>query len=129
MTFGEILLITFAVIVVFGVLGGFFYLMRTEERLEQEAKPTPKERDIGNIDYYEPFKEEKKATVVDMFCRSRLVGTKEPKSVQYFVIRFEDEYGKQFDLPVIEDYYHAIEVGEKGVLTTVDGEFYSFELD
>ena len=58
-----------------------------------------------------------------------LVGTKEPKSIQSFVIRFEDEYGKQFDLLVIEDYYQAIDVGQKGVLTTVDGDFYSFEVD
>jgi hypothetical protein len=129
MTLGEILLVILFVVIVGGVLGGFFYLMRVEEKLEKEAKPISPERDISDIDYYEPYKEKKNVEVVDMFCKSSLVGTKEPKSIQSFVIRFEDEYGKQFDLLVIEDYYQAIDVGQKGVLTTVDGDFYSFEVD
>ena len=127
MTLGEILLVILFVVIVGGVLGGFFYLMRVEEKLEKEAKPIPPERDISDIDYYEPYKEEKNVEVVDMFCKSSLVGTKEPKSIQTFIIRFEDEYGEQFDLPVIEDYYQAIDVGQEGVLSTVDGDFYSFE--
>lgn len=129
MTLGEILLIFLFIIIVGGIFGGFFYLMRVEEKLEKEAKPIPPERDISDIDHYEPYEEEKNVEVVDMFCRSTLVGTKEPKSIQTFIIRFEDEYGKQFDLLVIEDYYQAIDVGQKGVLTTVDGDFYSFEVD
>ena len=127
MTLGESLLVILFVVIVGGILGGFFYLMRVEEKLEKEAKPIPPERDISDIDHYEPYKEEKNVEVVDMFCRSRLIGAKEPKSIQSFVIRFEDEYGKQFDLPVVEDYYQAIDIGQKGVLTTVDEDFYSFE--
>ena len=127
MTLGEILLVILFVVIVGGVLGGFFYLMRVEEKLENEAKPIPPERDIGNIDCYEPYREDKNVQVIDMFCHSSLVGTKEPKSIQTFIIRFEDEYGEQFDLPVIEDYYQAIDVGQEGVLSTVDGDFYSFE--
>ena len=129
MTIGEILLIALFVIVFCGIFGGLFYLIRVEEKLEKEAKPIPPERDIHDIDNYEPIYEKKDVTVADMFCKSELVGTKLPKSVQTFMIRFEDEYGKQFDIPVIEDYYHSFEVGQRGTLTTVDGDFYSFEVE
>ena len=129
MTIGEILLIALFVIVFCGIFGGLFYLIRVEEKLEKEAKPTPPERDIHDIDNYEPIYEKKDVTVADMFCKSELVGTKLPKSVQTFMIRFEDEYGKQFDIPVIEDYYHSFEVGQRGTLTTVDGDFYSFDVE
>ena len=129
MTIGEILLIALFVIVFVGIFGGLFYLIRVEEKLEKESKPIPPERDIHEIDNYEPFQERQDVLVVDMFCKSELVGMKLPKSVQTFIIRFEDEYGKQFDMPVIEDYYHSFDIGQRGILTTVDGEFYSFEAE
>jgi hypothetical protein len=129
MTIGEILLIALFVIVFVGIFGGLFYLIRVEEKLEKESKPIPPERDIHDIDNYEPFQERQYVLVVDMFCKSELVGMKLPESVQTFIIRFEDEYGKQFDMPVIEDYYQSFDIGQRGILTTVDGEFYSFEAE
>ena len=127
---GEIILVIFGALVIIGFFIGLFYLNHLEEKLKkQDNKTISPQRDIYDIDNYEPFENTIKATVVDMFCKSELIGTKEPKSIQTFIIRFEDEYGKQFDLPVIEDYYHAIEIDQEGILTTLDNEFYSFELN
>ena len=129
MDIGEILLTIFGALLLIGFFVGFFYLNHLEEKLKKhDSDYISPNRDIGDIDNYEPLENRIKVRVVDMFCKSELVGMKEPKSIQTFIVRFEDENGRQFDLPVIEDYYHYIEVDQEGILTTVDNEFYSFEL-
>ena len=129
MDIGEILLTIFGALLLIGFFVGIFYLNHLEEKLKKhDSDYIFPNRDIGDIDNYEPLENRIKVRIVDMFCKSELVGMKEPKSIQTFIVRFEDEYGRQFDLPVIEDYYHYIEVNQEGILTTVDNEFYSFEL-
>ena len=127
----DIVLIVLGSLFLVGFFVVLFLLIRVEEKLEAKDKDKyiPPKRDIGDIDHYEPEEKEIRARVIDMACSSRLIGTKEPKSFQSFVIYFEDEYQKQFSLSVPEEYYSAFDIGQSGVLTLRDGEFYSFELE
>ncbi len=76
----------------------------------------------------EPTQEVLEATVVDLACGARLVGMKTPKSVKEFMVVFQEENGNIRKFYVPEEMYHGFEVGQKGVLTLVDGHIYGFAL-
>ena len=69
------------------------------------------------------------ATVIDMRCQVNTVGHKMPKTVKTFEIAFRDDEGNTQVISVPEEYYAAFEKDSAGILTLVDGEFYSFEID
>ena len=66
------------------------------------------------------------ATVIGQNCAARMIGTKTPKTVREFVVSFQSEKGEVFNLNVKEEVYDGFEIGQKGLLTMVDNELYSF---
>lgn len=66
------------------------------------------------------------ATVVDLFCRTEMIGTKTPRSVKVFTVVFETDNKDQIKLDVPEEMYDGIESGQSGEVTVVEGELYSF---
>ena len=68
------------------------------------------------------------ATVVDLACGVEVKGHKTVKAVKTFRVAFALENGKVITLTVPEEMYEGIEIGQKGLLTLVDGELYGFEL-
>jgi hypothetical protein len=69
------------------------------------------------------------AKVIDQICSTEMVGFKQPKSVKYFCICFEDDNKKTYKLSVPEEEYLGYEIGMTGILTMVDGTLYSFVPD
>ncbi len=66
------------------------------------------------------------ATVVDLFCRTEMTGTKTPRSVKVFTVVFETDDKKQIKLDVPEEMYDGIEIGQSGEVTLIEGELFSF---
>ena len=64
--------------------------------------------------------------VVDLFCRTEMIGTKVPRSVKVFTVVFEIDNKKRIKLDVPEEMYDGIETGQSGEVTVVEGELYSF---
>ena len=96
---------------------------------EQKSK---KEQEKNNFSYNEDREFETielKVKVVDQFCTTRMVGVKYPKSIEEYFISFEKDNGEVLKLLVPRECYDGFEIGQKGLLTLVDGELYSFKLD
>lgn len=68
-----------------------------------------------------------RATVIERICCVKMVGTKTPKTIREFSIVFEMKDGNVVKINVPEEMYDGFEEGQMGILTTVDGELYSFE--
>ncbi len=66
------------------------------------------------------------ATVIDLFCRTEMSGTKTPRSVKVFTVVFETDDKKQIKLDIPEEMYNGIEIGQSGEVTVVEDELYSF---
>ena len=66
------------------------------------------------------------ATVVDLFCRTEMIGTKTPRSVKTFTVVFETDDKEQIKLDIPEEMYDGIELWQSGEVTIVEGELYSF---
>ncbi len=75
---------------------------------------------------YEPEYTEMEVEVIDLACEARSVGQRLPRVEKEFRVAFKKESGECFVLIVSEEMYLAFEVGQRGSLTLVDGEFYSF---
>ena len=70
------------------------------------------------------------AEIVDMVCGTGMVGSyRLPKSSKTFIIKFSCDDDKTYELRVPEEYYLELSVGQKGTLTLVEGNLYSFVLD
>ena len=76
-----------------------------------------------------PVTQEIQATVVDLCCAVRTIGHKIPKTVTLFAVTFETADGQFLQLQVPEEMYEGLEKGQKGLLTVVGGDLYSFELN
>ena len=75
---------------------------------------------------------ETRAEVVDMACDTVSVGYqayKQPKAEKHFYVKFRDDDGQIYDIRVSEEYYFALEKGQIGTLTLLDGKLDSFVLD
>ncbi len=109
---------------VFGLMCCVFFLVvfissrQTKKKIEAEENPFEQEFEKTSFP----------AKVIDMQCRTEVVGIKNPKNVRSFVIFFELEEHETFTLSVNEEQYGGFEIGQRGILTVVDGELYSFEL-
>lgn len=85
-------------------------------------------QDDDNLAEPEYQRLEVNATVIDLACGVEVKGHKTVKAVKTFRVAFELESGKVITLTVPEEMYEGIEIGQKGLLTLVDGELYGFEL-
>lgn len=66
------------------------------------------------------------AEIVDLSCRAMLIGDKYPKAVNVYTVVFVTDKNEQIKLNVPQEMYDGLEVGQKGELTLVEGELYSF---
>ena len=78
---------------------------------------------------HRPIEKQLRVTVVDQWCDTALRGSQTLHLQKRFCIVFRDEYGKTHEIPVWEEIYPVFEKGQTGILTLIDGEFYSFEAD
>ncbi len=78
-------------------------------------------------DYKVEFKTVKvQAKVIDLSCRVDMVGIKTPKSTEFFTAVFEINNGEIIRVDVPQEMYEGLEKGQKGELTLVENELYSF---
>ena len=68
------------------------------------------------------------AKVTDQYCRVVTVGTKSPKTKEEYFVCFEAADGREYKLAVSNEYYQALSAGQRGRLTLVNGQLYSFVL-
>ncbi len=99
-----------------------------------KGKKTQKTNNTRPTNKYDLLKQEFetieiKATVTEQSCCAKLVGTKTPKAVKEFTITFKTDDGQLLKLSVPEEMYDGFEKGQYGLLTIIDGELYSFDLD
>lgn len=126
MTWDDIITIVFLGL---GLVGLFAIIIASGISIDKENKERKKAESSnapGDGDEYVP--EEMYATVIDMHCSSGVVGYRNPKAVRSFFILFELDDGRRLELPVSESYYEGFEVGQKGLLTLIDHELYSFDV-
>ena len=71
----------------------------------------------------------RKVTVVDQTCCVKTIGINTPKTIKEFAVVFQAETGEIIKLNVPEEMYDGFEKGQSGILSVVDGELYSFELE
>ena len=72
------------------------------------------------------------AEIVDMVCGVNTIGYqshRQPKAVKYFAIKFKNDDGALLNVFVSEEMYSELEIGLSGMLTLIDGNLDSFELD
>lgn len=66
------------------------------------------------------------AEIVDLSCSAMMIGGKFPKAVNVYPVVFVTDKNEQIKLNVPQEMYDGLEVGQKGELTLVEGELYSF---
>lgn len=120
--FGSIAVVAMVAVIVFCVV--------------YDLKKNKKKYDAEMEEYIEnKFSEEAEvvschAEIVDMVCGTGMVGSyRLPKSVKTFLIVFKNDEGKTLEISVPEEYYLDLSVGQRGVITLVEGNLDSFELD
>ena len=66
------------------------------------------------------------AEIVDLSCSAMMIGGKYPKAVDVYTAVFVTDKNEQIKLNVPQEMYDGLEVDQKGELTLVEGELYSF---
>lgn len=96
----------------------------------KEEHPGGREAEIEKM-FIEPesVKTTVRATVIDLTCRAKMVGTKTPKTVREFTVIFETPDGEILKINVPEEMYDGFDKGQTGILTLADRDIYSFELE
>ncbi len=67
-----------------------------------------------------------KAEIIDLSCRVDMVGIKTPKTVTIYTVIFETYENEIIKLEIPQEMYDGLEIGQKGEVTLVEGELYSF---
>lgn len=68
------------------------------------------------------------AEVIDLISQVEMIGIKQPKSVNIYKVTFETDKKEVIKFNVPQEMYDGFEIGQKGELTIVNGELYSFEI-
>lgn len=98
-------------------------VLQGREEVETYSAPMPQEAPPQESEF---IPVEVDATVVDMNCGVSLVGLQTPKATKEFVVAFRTDFGELLKLEVPEEMYDGFEIGQRGLLTVVDGTLYSF---
>lgn len=67
--------------------------------------------------------------VVNISCGTKLIGSKQPKSVEWYTVAFKKDNGEIIEVAVDSEMYEGLDMGMKGELTLVNGQLSSFILD
>lgn len=102
------------------------WIAKTTKKQRKEMKTEPPVA----IDLDSPCQEptEIYATVIDMSCSAKLVGTKQPKAVNEFIITFKTTDDKILNIPVPQEMYDGFEIRQNGLLKLINNELYGFEI-
>lgn len=111
-------------IIVLSVVSFCLLLVVTQKISEKAKNGSHSDNDFPE---YETVK--MKAKVIDLYCLTKVVGIKNPKSVKEFFVCFENDNGEVFNLAVSEEIYDGFEQGQTGLLSMVENELYGFEPD
>lgn len=105
----------------------FYGIMMNKEEKRQKAQNAT--RDLSEDTPPEVQTVDLNVKVIDLKFETHYEGIKLPKLIKTFLVFFEDENGKVFNIEVSEENFDAFEIGQKGLLTLEDGQLYSFQLD
>ena len=105
----------------------FYGVMMNKEEKRQKAQNAT--RDLSEDTPPEVQTVDLNVKVIDLKFETHYEGIKLPKLIKTFLVFFEDENGKVFNIEVSEENFDAFEIGQKGLLTLEDGQLYSFQLD
>lgn len=105
----------------FVVIIGYFIRIAIKEKGTREEAIEEIFGDNGEIT-------ETRAEVIDMACGTKMLGVKNPRTVEWYVVVFRDDLGKIIEVPVNKEMYDGFEIGMHGKLKLVDGGLYSFEV-
>ena len=105
----------------FVVIIGYFIRISIKEKGTREEAIEEIFGDNGEIT-------ETRAEVIDMACGTKMLGVKNPRTVEWYVVVFRDDLGKIIEVPVNKEMYDGFEIGMHGKLKLVDGGLYSFEV-
>ncbi len=123
-----IVMIVFGVALIACIVYPFFDLKKNKEKYDAYAEEIRKKED----EEFEREPETKSfhAEIVDMVCGTGLVGSYHlPKSQKTFLVVFKNENGELREICVSEDVYISLEVGMRGMLTLLNENLDSFELN
>ena len=113
-------------IAIFTFLIFYGIMMNKEEKRQKAQKAT---RDLSEDTPPEVQIVDLNVKVIDLKFETHYEGIKLPKLIKTFLVFFEDENGKVFNIEVSEENFDAFEIGQKGLLTLEGGQLYSFQLD
>ena len=68
------------------------------------------------------------AEVIDLISQVEMIGIKQPKSVNIYKVTFKTDKNEVIKFNGPQEMYDGFEIGQKGELTIVNGELYSFEI-
>ena len=116
-------------VIAFGLvffLGLFIWWIRRceQEEPEQGGVYTPEE----SADF-QCTTRKIRATVIECSCCAKVIGIKNPEAVSVFSIAFKGENGDIIKVNVPEEMYSGFDDGQTGILTLVNDELYSFEIE
>ena len=112
----------------FGILGFIIFIVCIVSLIKEAKKAEDK---TGPVQRVNEIKSEfdtsvYNAEVVDLSCRVDMRGSKDPETVTLFTAVFKTYDNRETTLNVPQEMYDGLEVGQKGELTLVEGELYSF---
>ena len=110
----------FAFLIFYGIM------MDKEEKRQKAQNEAPKHSEDTSTEVQTV---DLNVKVIDLKFETHYEGIKLPKLIKTFLVFFEDENGKVFNIEVSEENFDAFEIGQKGLLTLEDGQLYSFQLD
>lgn len=120
-----IAMIVFGVALIVAIVYPFWDLKKNKEKYEAEAEEYV-EMKFAEEAQVEAFR----AEIVDMVCGTGMVGSYHlPKSQKSFLVVFKNENGELREICVSEDVYISLEVGMRGMLTLLNENLDSFELN
>ena len=120
-----IAMIVFGVALIVAIVYPFWDLKKNKEKYEAEAEEYVEMKFAEEADV-EAFR----AEIVDMVCGTGMVGSYHlPKSQKSFLVVFKNENGELREICVSEDVYISLEVGMRGMLTLLNENLDSFELN
>ena len=113
----------------FGFLGFIIFIVciasiiKEAKKREDKTEPVPKRVNEIKSEFETSVYN---AEVIDLSCRVDVLGHKDPETVTSFTAVFKTYDNKEITLNVPQEMYDGLEVGQKGELTLVEGELYSF---
>ena len=118
-------MIIFGVVLIACIVYPFCDLKKNKKKYEDEAEEYV-EKKFAEEAEVEAFQ----AEIVDMVCGTGMVGSYHlPKSQKTFLVVFKNDSGEMREICVSENVYLSLEVGMRGMLTLLNGNLDSFELN